>query len=80
MRSEIGDDPESQALADEAHRKSIVLLRNGNEETGTVLPITDEEASDVKLYVEVFEEDEEAAAKSSEGLKTPLDCAGRSSY
>ncbi|WP_339230504.1 glycoside hydrolase family 3 N-terminal domain-containing protein [Oceanobacillus sp. FSL K6-2867] len=68
LAQQIADDPESQALADEAHRKSIVLLRNGNEETGTVLPITDKEAKDIKLYVEVFEEDEEAAIESSKGL------------
>ena len=72
LAQQIGDDPESQALADEAHRKSIVLLRNGNEETGPVLPITDKEASSVKLYVEVFEKNEGAAAESSEGLKASI--------
>lgn len=69
---EIADDPESQALADEAHRKSIVLLRNGTEQTGPVLPITDKEVKDIKLYVEVFEKDEESAAESSRGLATSI--------
>ncbi len=41
----IADDDESQAVADEAHRKSIVLLRN----TG-VLPLKDNS----KVYIEVF--------------------------
>ncbi|MGJ9460348.1 glycoside hydrolase family 3 N-terminal domain-containing protein [Oceanobacillus sp. CF4.6] len=75
---EIGDDPESQALADEAHRKSIVLLRNGNDDTGQVLPISDKEVEDVKLYVEVFEEDEEAAAEASKGLAESIKLADSS--
>lgn len=47
---QIADDPASQAKADEAHRKSIVLLRN---DQGT-LPLKDENVEDIKLYVEVF--------------------------
>ncbi|WP_249872382.1 glycoside hydrolase family 3 protein [Oceanobacillus saliphilus] len=68
LAQEIGDDPASQALADEAHRKSIVLLRNGHAETGQVLPISDNELKDMKLYVEVFMKDEEDAAEASTGL------------
>lgn len=72
LAQQIADDPDSQAVADEAHRKSIVLLRNGTEETGPVLPITDKEAEDIKLYVEVFEENEEAAVESSKGLAASI--------
>ena len=75
LAQQIADDPASQAVADEAHRKSIVLLRNGTEETGQVLPITDKEAENIKLYVEVFEEDEEAAVESSKGLATSIGLA-----
>lgn len=46
----IADDPASQAKADEAHRKSIVLLRNDQD----TLPLKDEKVEDIKLYVEVF--------------------------
>jgi len=42
---EIADNPESQAIADEAHRKSIVLLRNSG-----ILPLTNNQ----KAYIEVF--------------------------
>ncbi len=42
---ETADNPESQALADEAHRKSIVLLRNSG-----VLPL----AADLKVYIEIL--------------------------
>ncbi|MEH7235441.1 glycoside hydrolase family 3 protein [Bacillus sp. JJ1562] len=72
---EIGDDPESQALADEAHRKSIVLLRNGQEKANPVLPIADEEVEDVKLYVEVFQKNEAAAKEASKGLATSIQLA-----
>lgn len=41
----IADDTASQALADEAHRKSVVLLRNSG-----ILPL----AEGKKVYVEVF--------------------------
>lgn len=47
---QIADDPASQAKADEAHRKSIVLLRNDND----TLPLKDAQVQDIKLYVEVF--------------------------
>jgi beta-glucosidase len=46
----IADDPASQAKADEAHRKSIVLLRNDD----NTLPLKDDKVKDIKLYVEVF--------------------------
>lgn len=44
------NDPESQKIADDAHRRSIVLLRNDQ----NVLPLTDDAISDVRLYVEKF--------------------------
>ncbi|RDW21890.1 beta-glucosidase [Oceanobacillus arenosus] len=66
---EIADDVGSQALADEAHRKSIVLLRNGNAETGQVLPISDKEVQEVKLYVEIFMRDQKKADEASIGLR-----------
>ncbi|MBP1963257.1 glycoside hydrolase family 3 N-terminal domain-containing protein [Paenibacillus aceris] len=45
----IADDPVSQQIADEAHRKSVVLLRNDN----NMLPLTDDRLANQKLYVEV---------------------------
>jgi beta-glucosidase len=42
--------PEAQQLADEAHRKSIVLLRNDK----NLLPLKDAKLKGVKLYVEMF--------------------------
>lgn len=58
----IGDSVESQARANEAHRKSLVLLRNGGAEqwASAPLPITAAEESDVKLYIEVFRRDQQA--------------------
>nr|WP_239094299.1 glycoside hydrolase family 3 C-terminal domain-containing protein [Bacillus sp. B15-48] len=46
----VVDDPASQEKADEAHRKSIVLLRNDNH----LLPLNQEKIKKVKLYVEMF--------------------------
>ncbi|RDW15439.1 glycoside hydrolase family 3 protein [Oceanobacillus chungangensis] len=46
----IANDRESQEKADEAHRKSVVLLRNDD----NLLPLNDEKINDVKLYVEMF--------------------------
>lgn len=59
---QIADDPRSQARADEAHRKSVVLMRNDQR----TLPITDAEVGQVKLYVEVFAKD--GAAEQSAAL------------
>jgi beta-glucosidase len=50
LAQKIAKDPASQAKADEAHRKSVVLLRNENQ----LLPLTDDKIKDVKLYVEVL--------------------------
>jgi len=47
---EIADSPASQARADEAHDKSITLLRNDSSQ----LPLSDSFAAESKLYVEVF--------------------------
>ena len=47
---EVVNNPASQERADEAHRKSVVLLRNDN----NLLPLTDEKIKEVKLYVEMF--------------------------
>lgn len=41
----IAEDPESQAIADDAHRRSIVLLRNSG-----ILPLSNSQ----KVYIEVF--------------------------
>lgn len=46
----VADSPDSQAKADEAHRKSVTLLRNDQD----LLPLTDEATEEIKLYVEVF--------------------------
>ncbi|WP_144548103.1 glycoside hydrolase family 3 N-terminal domain-containing protein [Bacillus sp. X1(2014)] len=47
---DVVDNPEVQQLADEAHHKSIVLLRNDK----NLLPLKDAKLKDVKLYVEMF--------------------------
>jgi beta-glucosidase len=46
----VSNDPASQERADEAHRKSVVLLRNDD----NLLPLNDNQIKDVKLYIEVF--------------------------
>ena len=47
---QVVDNPASQEKADLAHRKSVVLLRNGN----NLLPLNDRKIGNVKLYVEAF--------------------------
>ncbi|MET3922022.1 glycoside hydrolase family 3 N-terminal domain-containing protein [Arthrobacter sp. UYEF20] len=46
----VADSAQSQAVADEAHRKSVVLLRNDSRQ----LPLTDEALAAKRLYVEIF--------------------------
>jgi beta-glucosidase len=46
----VADSATSQALADEAHRKSVVLLRNDSNQ----LPLADQKLAGARLYVEVF--------------------------
>jgi beta-glucosidase len=58
----VVDNPEVQQLADEAHRKSIVLLRNDK----NLLPLKDAKLKDVKLYVEMFPSGTDGA--STKGL------------
>jgi len=52
---EIADNPKSQAIADVAHRKSIVLLRNSG-----ILPL----ANNQKVYIEVFGGNSDATTNS----------------
>ncbi|WHY01699.1 glycoside hydrolase family 3 N-terminal domain-containing protein [Neobacillus sp. DY30] len=47
---DVVSNPEAQKLADEAHLKSIVLLRNDK----NLLPLKDAKLQKVKLYVELF--------------------------
>lgn len=47
---ETVNDSSSQKRADDAHRKSIVLLRNDD----NLLPLTDNKLQNMKLYVQVF--------------------------
>lgn len=63
----IADSAQSQARADEAHRKSLVLLRNGGADqwSSAPLPITAADESEVRLYVEVFRRDQQAAQTAS---------------
>lgn len=62
----IANNPESQEVADDAHRRSVVLLRNDRQ----VLPLKDETISDVRLYVEVFpSENGEKTANLKEKIK-----------
>ncbi|WP_167048026.1 glycoside hydrolase family 3 N-terminal domain-containing protein [Salinibacterium sp. ZJ454] len=49
LAQQIADDPASQARADEAHHKSIVLLRNDQQQ----LPLADADVATTKLFVEV---------------------------
>lgn len=46
----VANDRKSQEVADDAHRRSIVLMRNDQ----NVLPLNDQKISEVKLYVEMF--------------------------
>lgn len=46
----IANNPDSQAVADDAHRRSIVLLKNNEQ----LLPLKDEAIANVRLYVEMF--------------------------
>ncbi|MEH7238562.1 glycoside hydrolase family 3 protein [Bacillus sp. JJ1562] len=46
----IANNPESQKVADEAHRRSVVLMRNDR----NLLPLQDKIISSVRLYVEMF--------------------------
>lgn len=50
LAQEIASSAKSQARADEAHLKSITLLRNNKD----LLPLTDAKVAQTKLYVEVF--------------------------
>ncbi|MEC1525454.1 glycoside hydrolase family 3 N-terminal domain-containing protein [Neobacillus niacini] len=63
---QIADDPASQVKADEAHRKSIVLLRNDQ----TTLPLTDEKVENIKLYVEVFSSGSSAQSRTADLKKS----------
>ncbi|MFH5822957.1 glycoside hydrolase family 3 protein [Georgenia sp. AZ-5] len=47
---QVADSAESQARADEAHLRSVTLLRNDSAQ----LPLTDETLTGTRLYVEVF--------------------------
>lgn len=49
LAQQIADDPASQARADEAHHKSIVLMRNDQQ----ALPLADADVASTKLFVEV---------------------------
>ncbi len=67
---EKANNPASQLLADEAHRKSIVLLRNNEINSEKLLPLTDDKIVEVKLYVEQFSGGNAAAA--TENLKQAI--------
>lgn len=62
----IANDEESQKIADDAHRRSIVLLRNDN----NLLPLKDDAISNVRLYVEMFPGGENG--KNTEELKQKI--------
>ncbi|MCZ8514285.1 cohesin domain-containing protein [Paenibacillus filicis] len=62
----IATDPVSQQIADEAHRKSVVLLRNDN----NMLPLTDIKLANQKLYVEVVTKS--GAATQTDNLKAAI--------
>jgi beta-glucosidase len=50
LAQQIADDPTSQAIADKAHLRSIVLMRNDSK----LLPLSDSNVTTKKLYIEVF--------------------------
>ncbi|WP_054027612.1 glycoside hydrolase family 3 N-terminal domain-containing protein [Bacillus sp. FJAT-28004] len=58
---EIADSSANQARADEAHLKSVTLLRNNE----GLLPLTDAKLATTKLYVEVFNGTNSAAQTAS---------------
>lgn len=62
----VATNSDSQALADEAHRKSIVLLRNND----NLLPLNDEKIDEVKLYIEVFSDGDDQ--ENNDGLKKTI--------
>jgi beta-glucosidase len=62
----VASNPESQKIADEAHRKSIVLLRNDKK----LLPLNNGQIKKVNLYVEVFTRSN--AEGSTEALKEKI--------
>jgi beta-glucosidase len=68
---DVVNNPESQKKADEAHRKSLVLLRNDTVNGKKVLPLGDSEIKDVKLYIEMFPggNDAEATQKLKETIQ-----------
>jgi beta-glucosidase len=63
---QIADDPASQTKADEAHRKSVVLLRNDD----NTLPLNDNKVEDIKLYVEVFSSGNSAQTRTADLKKS----------
>ena len=62
----IAKDPAAQEKADEAHRKSVVLLRNDER----MLPLEDDKVRSMKLYVEVFQKAD--ATKSTEEVRETI--------
>ncbi|RDW21398.1 beta-glucosidase [Oceanobacillus arenosus] len=60
--SKVVNDKKTQKKVDQAHRQSVVLLRNDD----NLLPLENKEIKDVKLYVEVF------AANNSENITNGL--------
>ncbi len=64
----IANSPASQMVADEAHRESLVLMRNDHH----LLPLKD----DVNLYVEVFTPDPAAGRGGNPGAGNPGAGAG----
>ncbi|MBV7505415.1 glycoside hydrolase family 3 C-terminal domain-containing protein [Bacillus sp. sid0103] len=69
---DVVNNPKSQEKADEAHRKSLVLLRNDNINGENLLPLYDGIIKNVKLYVEMFPGGNDGAAtkKLKETIQT----------
>ena len=62
---------EAHEKSNEAHQESVVLLRNNKLNGESVLPLSDENIADVKLYVEAFPAGEEESA--TETLRTQFE-------
>lgn len=64
----IANNPESQAIAEDAHRRSIVLLKNNER----LLPLRYEVIPNVRLYVEMFPagENNEAIDKLKQKIRS----------
>ncbi len=70
---EVVANPEFEAAALEAHRRSVVLLKNSERDGGTVLPLTPSQLTGLRVYVELFEQG--VTVKKLDGLRAQIAAA-----